>query len=218
MLIGTLLNGLLVIIEMKKLVYYLAKIIKKSRLSAVSSSDIHPTSKIESGSNVVDSSMDKHSFCGYNCEITRVSIGSFCSIANGVIIGGGMHPMDWVSTSPVFYEGRDSVTKKFSTYSREDIKQTIIGHDVWIGQNVLIKQGVSIGTGAVVGMGSVVIKDVEPYTIVAGNPARFIRYRFDEEVISELLASKWWELDESKLAHLAQYIKTPLTFIQKLKK
>ncbi|GHX69653.1 CatB-related O-acetyltransferase [Vibrio cholerae] len=202
---------------MTNLIYYLAKIIKKSRLSAIKSSDIHPSSKIESGSNVVNSSMGKHSFCGYNCEITQTSIGSFCSIANGVIIGGGMHPIDWVSTSPVFYQGRDSVAKKFSTHAREEVKQTTIGHDVWIGQNVLIKQGVTIGTGSVIGMGSVVIKDVEPYTIVAGNPARFIRYRFDKEVIEGLLASLWWDIEESKLEQLAQDIKSPLTFINKLK-
>ncbi|WP_281630277.1 CatB-related O-acetyltransferase [Vibrio sp. St2] len=202
---------------MNILFYYLSKVIKKARLSAIKNSEIHSTSKVESGSNVVNSSMGRHSFCGYNCEISTTSIGSFCSIANGVIIGGGMHPMEWVSTSPVFYEGRDSVTKKFSTHAREAVKSTTIGHDVWIGQNVLIKQGVTIGTGSVIGMGSVVIKDVEPYTIVAGNPARFIRYRFDREVIEGLLASKWWELEESKLEQLAQDIKSPLTFINKHK-
>ena len=202
---------------MNRLFYYLSKIIKKARFSAIKDSEIHLTSKIESGSNVFGTSMGKHSFCGYNCEITQTSIGSFCSIANGVIIGGGMHPMDWVSTSPVFYQGRDSVAKKFSSHARDDVKQTTIGHDVWIGQNVLIKQGVTVGTGSVIGMGSVVIKDVEPYTIVAGNPARFIRYRFDKEVIESLLTSKWWDIEESKLEQLSKDIKSPLTFVNELK-
>lgn len=202
---------------MNSIFYYMSKFIKKARFSSIKNCEIHPTSKVESGSNLVNSTLSKYSFCGYNCEINTTSIGSYCSIANGVIIGGGMHPMNWVSTSPVFYEGRDSVTKKFSTHAREAVKPTTIGHDVWIGQNVLIKQGVTIGTGSVIGMGSVVIKDVEPYTIVAGTPARFIRYRFDKEVIEGLLASKWWDLEESKLEQLAQDIKSPLIFINKLK-
>ena len=88
--------------------------------------------------------MDTHSFCGYNCEIANSEIGSFCSIANGVIIGGGIRPMDWVSMSPVFYEARHSVKAKFATPKREPVKRTIIGHDVWIGQNVLIKQSAKL--------------------------------------------------------------------------
>lgn len=191
--------------------------IKKSRIPSIKNCNIHSTSKVESGSNVCNSNIGKYSFCGYDCEISTVSIGSFCSIANNVIIGGGMHPMSWVSTSPVFYEGRDSIPKKFFAHSREEVKKTIIGHDVWIGRNVLVKQGVNIGTGSVVGMGSVVTKDVAPYTVVAGNPARFIRYRFDEKTINELLVSKWWELDESALEKLAIDICSPSMFLRKIR-
>ena len=136
--------------------------------------------------------MGRHSFCGYDCEITNTEIGSFCSIANNVIIGGGMHPMDWVSTSPAFYIGRDSVKAKFATHTREPVKKIIIGHDVWIGQYALIKQGITVGTGAVIGMGSVVTKDVEPYSIVAGKPACLINHRFNEDIVQKLLHSKWW--------------------------
>lgn len=119
--------------------------------------------------------MDRYSFCGYNCEMINVEIGSFCSIANGVVIGGEMHPLEWISTSPVFYEGRDSIDMKFSEHKRKKGLKTIIGHDVWIGQNSLIKQGIKIGNGAVIGMGSVVTKDVAPYSIVAGNPTKLIK-------------------------------------------
>lgn len=203
---------------MEKIIYFWAKILKKLRGSAIKNSRIDPTSKVESGSNIVNTTMDKHSFCGYNCEITNASIGSFCSIANGVIIGGGMHPVSWVSTSPVFYEGRDSVKAKFSTHSRKEVEKTIIGHDVWVGQNVLIKQGVKVGTGAVIGMGSVVTKDVAPYAIVAGIPAKELKKRFDEDVIKDLLNLKWWDLEDALLTNLAVNIQNPKEFIKQFKK
>lgn len=160
--------------------------------------------------------MDKYSFCGYDCDINSCDIGSFTSIANGVIIGGGMHPMEWVGMSPVFYEGRDSIKAKFSKFKRDDVKKTIIGHDVWIGNNCLIKQGVKIGSGAVIGMGSVVTKDVRPYTIVAGNPAKIIRKRFDDIIIDRLLDIEWWNLNESELSKYAKYIRDPKKFLQEI--
>lgn len=199
------------------IIYLWAKFHKKFRGSAIKKSSIHHTSKVESGSNIFNIKMDQYSFCGYDCEIYNTEIGSFCSIANNVVIGGGMHPMEWVSMSPVFYEGKDSVKAKFSTHKREPAKKTIIGHDVWIGQNVLIKQGIIIGTGAVIGMGSVVTKDVEPYSVVAGNPAKFLRKRFSENIISQLLESKWWNLNEKLLCEIAIHIKTPNDFIKILK-
>ncbi len=199
------------------LIYFWSKLLRKFRGAAIKNSSIHQTSKIEAGSQILNTTMDKYSFCGYDCEITNCEIGSFTSIANGVIIGGGMHPIEWVGTSPVFYEGRDSVKAKFSEFKRDEVKTTLIGHDVWIGRNVLIKQGVTIGNGAVVGMGSVVTKDVAPYAIVAGNPAKLIRYRFSNEILEELIASKWWELPENELKEYATYVKDPAFFIEKLK-
>lgn len=188
------------------------------RASAVINSQIHKSSKVESGSHIVNSTFDRHSFCGYNCEIINTDIGSFCSIANNVIIGGGMHPMEWVSTSPVFYEGKDSVKAKFSKHKREPAKRTIVGHDVWIGERSLIKQGVTIGNGSVVGMGSVVTKDVEPYTIVAGCPAKVLRKRFNDKIIEKLLEIKWWEFNDEKLQEYAEYFTNPTVFIEKVKK
>jgi acetyltransferase-like isoleucine patch superfamily enzyme len=197
-----------------KLLYYWSKLFKKLKGKAIVKSQIHKTSKVEAGSEIVNSTFDKHSFCGYNCEIINCKIGSFCSIANNVIIGGGMHPMNWVSTSPVFYEGRDSVKAKYSEHKRDPIKTTIIGNDVWIGSNAIIKQGITIGDGAVVGMGSVITKDVEPYSIVGGCPAREIRKRFDEETATQLLQIKWWNFSDNELKHYAPLFKDPEQFIK----
>ena len=127
-----------------------------------------------------------------------------------------MHPMDWVSTSPVFYAGRDSVAMKYSEYERPEPARTVIGHDVWIGERAMVRQGVSIGTGAVVGMGSVVTRDVEPYAVVAGVPARTIRLRFSPGVVSRLLASEWWALEDEILRRVAVHIRTPETFLEVL--
>ncbi len=195
------------------LLYYWHKLFKKLRFSGIKNSKVHFTSKIESGTLFVNSVMNKYSFCGYDCEIINTEIGSFCSIANDVKIGGGEHPSNWVSTSPVFYSGRDSVKKKFSKFDRLDHKKTIIENDVWIGANVLVKQGVTIGNGAIVGMGSVVTHDIPPYAIAVGVPAKVIKYRFEPKVIGQLLKSNWWEVDEKILESVANKIKDPTEFI-----
>jgi acetyltransferase-like isoleucine patch superfamily enzyme len=201
---------------LKFIKYLWSKFFKKIRFSAIKNSVIHRTSKIESGSQIVNSTMDRYSFCGYNCDIAYADIGAFCSIANGVVIGGGMHPIEWVSTSPVFYSGRDSVKAKFSEHQRPPVIRTTIGNDVWIGQNAIIKQGVKIGTGAVIGMGSIVTKNVGPYEIVAGNPAKKIRNRFDHEIAQRLLASSWWTLDENELLKFGSCIKNPADALREL--
>lgn len=199
------------------LIYLWSKFLKKFRGPAIKNSLIHPSSKIEAGSHVVNTTMDRHSFCGYDCEIINCSIGSFCSIANRVIIGGGEHPLHWVGMSPVFYEGRDSVKAKFAHHKRPDLPFTFIDHDVWIGQCALVKSGIKIGIGAVVGMGSVVTKDVEPYAIVAGNPARLIRKRFDDRTIDKLLASEWWLWPDQKLEKFSMYFNNIDLFLSKIK-
>ena len=199
-----------------KISYLYSKIFKKIRGVAILNSTIKNSSKIEAGSAFINSYMDKYSFCGYDCEILNTVIGSYCSIANNVVIGGAMHPASWVSTSPVFYKGRDSIAKKFSEFERPHDKITTIGHDVWIGQYCLIKQGVSVGTGSIIGMGSIVTKNVPPFEIWAGNPARLIRKRFDEDTIQKLLETKWWEKSDDEINKLAIHIKDVNQFLNKL--
>jgi acetyltransferase-like isoleucine patch superfamily enzyme len=192
------------------------KALKKLRLRSVLRSTVHPTSKLESGTSFFASHMDKHSFCGYDCDIHSADIGRFVSIANGVIIGGGRHPMEWVGMSPVFYRGRDSVKAKFSEHEREPVRRVRIGNDVWIGRSAIVLPGVDIGHGAVVGAGAVVTKSVPPYAIVAGNPARLIRYRFSEAVVQRLLAAAWWDLDEGRLRALGPLTKDVEAFLNQL--
>lgn len=199
------------------LVYYWSKFLKKLRGPAIRGSQVGRGSKVEAGSAFLNSTMGRYSFCGYDCEISSADIGDFCSIANYVAIGGGQHPIDWVGTSPAFYQGRDSVTKKLSNFPRPEPKRVIIGSDVWIGYRAVIMQGVSIGHGAVIGTGAIVTRDVEPYSIVVGMPARHLRYRFENELRAALLASRWWECDDAMLAACAHEIRDPKKFLEALK-
>lgn len=200
-----------------KFFYIWNRLLKKVRGNALMNVSIDHTSKVESGTTFINSTMDRYSFCGYDCKILNCNIGSFCSIADGVIIGVAEHPVDWLSTSPVFYKGRDSVKKKFSEYKRPSEKETKIGNDVWIGERVLIKSGVTVGDGAVIGMGSVVTRDVKPYEIVAGVPAKHLRYRFHEDMINKLLEFKWWDMDSNQLKKIARNIKNPKIVLEDIK-
>lgn len=197
--------------------YYWNKLLKKIRGKAVKNSTIHKTSKIEAGSQVVNTQMDRYSFCGYDCKIINCEVGAFSSIADNVVIGGAQHPLKWVSTSPVFYAGKDSVKKKFSDFGRAEDPRTVVGNDVWIGERALIKGGITIGDGAVVGMGAVVIHDVKPYEIVAGVPAKHIGFRFGEEIIKQLIEVKWWDLSETIISKYANSIQNPELFLKELK-
>ena len=191
------------------LTYFLSRVIKKIRFSAVRSSNVHETSKIESGCTVVNSTFQRHSFCGYDCSLLNCDVGAFCSIASKVSVGGVAHPLQFVSTSPAFLSHRDSIKTKFSRHKYLPELRTTIGNDVWVGEGAYIKAGVNIGHGAVVGMGSVVTRDVPPYAIVAGNPARIIRMRFDERIIKSLLAMAWWDKSDDDLRRLAANFDQP---------
>lgn len=133
-------------------------------------------------------------------EGARLSIGKFCSIAQNVTIFlGGNHKTEWISTYPFSALGEvwsEAKEIKGHPATKGDV---IIGNDVWIGYGVTILSGVRIGDGAVIGAGAVVAKDVAPYSIVAGNPAKVIKRRFDEDEIEALLKICWWDWDMAKI-------------------
>lgn len=201
---------------MTSLLYYYSKLVKKYlRGKSITGCKIDRTARVNAGCSVYNSTMGRYSYMGYDCEVINAEIGSFCSLASGIRIGEAEHPTTWVSTSPVFQNvNNSSVRKRFAKIDLPKSKRTVIGHDVWIGINAIIKAGVKIGTGAVVASGAVVTKDVEPYAIVGGCPARIIRYRFDDKTIEKLLNSKWWEKDDSVLKKVGIYVDNPEEFLQ----
>ncbi len=129
----------------------------------------------------------------------KLVIGKFCAIARGVrfLMNGGNHAANGLSTYPffIFANGWDHSRPPRFPHKGD----TVIGHDVWLGYDAMILPGVHIGSGAVIGAGSVVTKDVRPYAIVAGNPAREVRRRFDDATIDRLLALAWWDWPAEKI-------------------
>lgn len=190
---------------------------KLSITAIVSDSKISKKAAISGKTRFYNSEINDYSYVGRNGLIINTTIGRFCSIADDCKIGCASHPIEWGSTSPVFHKGKNLLRKNFNNFEYISNKKTIIGNDVWIGNNVLIKDGITIGNGAVIGMGSIVTKDVEPYSIVGGAPAKIIRYRFDEQDIQELLSTKWWELKEDEIIYVSSKIKNIKEFIKKVK-
>lgn len=201
-----------------KFSYLYAKFADYLRGTAILESEIHESSLIGRGCNIARLVMGRNSYIGHDSQVVNARIGSFCSISDHVFIGGGEHPVHWVSTSPVFQEKKHGPRKlkHLSNFPIDEIKETIIGSDVWIGHGASIKQGVIVGDGAVIGTGAVVTKDVPPYSIVGGIPARVIKYRFDEETIDLLLNSKWWTLPDAELVKCSNMIQHPKEFISYL--
>ena len=136
-------------------------------------------------------------------ESISYDIGNFVSIAEEVSSFGFEHPIDNLGTSPVFYqENRNLFNKVYINKSKNPINDSgiIINNDVWIGRRVLIKRGIKIGNGAVIGAGAVVTKNVPDYAVVGGNPAKILKYRFNEKIIERLLLIKWWNLPLEELS------------------
>jgi chloramphenicol O-acetyltransferase type B len=130
-------------------------------------------------------------------DVDKLIIGSFCSIGSGVsfiMAGNQGHRMDWVSSFPFFYFDDEYTQDAIDGF--QNAGNTVIGNDVWIGAEAMIMPGVNVGDGALIGARSVVTKDVEPYAIVGGNPAKPIRKRFSEDEIVMLLEMKWWQWPE----------------------
>ncbi|MFF2591018.1 Vat family streptogramin A O-acetyltransferase [Peribacillus butanolivorans] len=150
----------------------------------------------------------------------RLVIGKFCAIAPGVtfIMNGANHRMDGFSTYPfnIFGQGWEKYTPTLDQLPFKG--DTIIGNDVWIGMDTVIMPGINIGDGAIIAAKSVITKDVEPYTIVGGNPAKKIKTRFSEEIIRKLLEIKWWDLDIEVISdHIGLIVNGDIDNLENLK-
>lgn len=132
------------------------------------------------------------------------SIGAFCSIGYRCVLGHGEHPINYLSSSPYFYYNeigfKSENVKAHGEYWF--LKPINIGNDVWIGDGVFVKNGITIGDGAIIGARSVVTKDIPPYAIAVGSPAKVIKYRFDKEIIDKLQKLKWWDLDDEVIKQI----------------
>lgn len=183
--------------------FLINKLLKLLRPAALRNCQIDRRAKIGSGSYCIKTVIGRYSYIGENSIAVNAEIGSFCSIASYCCIGGGAHPTNMISSSPVFYNGRNCFGKNFSNIPFDAENRVTIGNDVWIGEKVFIKDGITIGNGAIIGALSIVTHDVPPYAIVGGVPAKVIRYRFDSETIRTLEEIKWWEMENEKLKDFA---------------
>ena len=137
----------------------------------------------------------------FPAQDSKLVVGNFCSIALNVKIylgNGHGHDTSFVSTYPFGYINQH-IFPVANNHSKDTNGDVVIGNDVWIGENVTILSGITIGDGAVIANNSHVIKDVEPYSVVGGNPANFIKYRFTKKQIDKLLEIKWWDWEDDKI-------------------
>lgn len=180
--------------------------------------------KIGRYSLVIGSSIGRYSYMGAFNQLDNVEIGNFCSIGSNLKVITSTHPSrEFVSTHPAFFstlkqDGNTFVTEShFNEILGIRGRKLIIGHDVWIGDNVTFMGGVTIGNGAIIGANALVTKDVPPYAIVGGVPAKLIRYRFTKEQIETLESFKWWNKDDKWLKTNVDFFQSISEFINRVK-
>ena len=171
--------------------------------------------KIYPPSHIFSSSIGDYTYVSLNARISMSTIGKFCSIGPNFLCGWGIHPINGISTAPMFYSTlkQNGITLS-SKDKMEERRRIVIGNDVFIGANVTVLDGVTIGDGAVIGAGAVVSKDIPPYAVAVGCPINVVRYRFGESQIESLKRIKWWDFDEKKLQEVEKYFFDIEGFIQ----
>jgi acetyltransferase-like isoleucine patch superfamily enzyme len=159
--------------------------------------------------------MGRYTYVGNGSTVFGAELGRYCSIGPGVRIGLGIHPVDHVSTSPVFYSHQNVFGAAWAPQDAavDEFRKVIIGHDVWIGANALVMGGVRIGHGAIIAAGAVVTKDVDPYAIVGGVPAKWIKDRLPRDTARAVEATAWWNLDPAELSDKAGLFGDPNRFL-----
>lgn len=164
----------------------------------VQNSILSPFSRLKSYVELRDSDLGDYSYISSHSVINKTHIGKFSSIAHGTFIGLWEHNTYVTSHSFYLYETSGGFVNGYKNYDR-DKEWTIIGNDVWIGANSVVLKGVQVGDGAIIGAGSVVTKDVPDYAIVAGNPAKLVKYRFEEKDRDFIKRTAWWNLERKRL-------------------
>jgi len=174
-----------------------------SNCAKVSNSTLKSYARVKDYAEVQHSRLGKYSYVSQYSIVNKTKIGKFCSIANGCYIGLWEHNTDVSTHSFYLYEHSGEFVEGYKNYKKDNI-ETIIGNDVWVGANVVIKKGVMIDDGSIIGAGAVVTKDVPAYAIVVGNPAKVLRYRYEEQEIEWLKKLQWWNFSRKKLKMIIQ--------------
>ena len=199
----------------------------------ITTSSLGKNSIIHEDCAIKDSNLEKHNCLYQNCSLWRVELGAYSYIAKNAQIGmtkigkfcsigarlqctPGIHPINFISTHPIFFSSLKQCGISFANRDYlEEMKGITIGNDVWIGNCVFIRDGVTVGDGAIIAGGAAVVKDVPPYAVVGGVPAKVLKYRFDNEVIEELLSIRWWDWEEKRLREAQSFFcrSDPVAFI-----
>lgn len=169
--------------------------------AVVRNSALHDYARLKDYAELIDSTLGAYSYISQGSLVNKTIIGKFCSIGHGAYIGLWEHNMAVTTHSFYLYETSGGFVKGYKNYDKCALSTTI-GNDVWVGANSVILKGRTIGDGAIVGAGSVVTRDVPPYAIAVGNPAKIVKYRFDAADIQFLCQLKWWNAPRAGLQEM----------------